>query len=181
MEKTLGSIMGKSAKVTLNGAKMRVTALIENRPNENNPDLKAEWGLSLHIAFNGHNILFDTGSSSSFAENAERLSIDITSVDAVVLSHYHFDHGGGLKHFFKLNKRADVYLGKTPEGECFCKNFWFTKEFIGLESEVLGANADRLKTIHESVEIIPGVFLFSQISSKHPKPRGNKRLLVKKR
>lgn len=159
---------------------MRVTALIENRPDKDNLDLKAEWGLSLHIAFNGHNILFDTGSSGSFAENAENLSIDIASIDVAILSHYHFDHGGGLKRFFKLNKKANVYIGEPPLGECFCKVFGFMKKNIDLEHAVIKANSGRIKTVKEPMEILPGVFLFPQIVSKHPKPRGNKRLYVKK-
>jgi metal-dependent hydrolase (beta-lactamase superfamily II) len=50
---------------------MRVTTLIENRPSKADPDLVAEWGLSLHIEFNSHNILFDTGASDSFAKNVQ--------------------------------------------------------------------------------------------------------------
>ncbi|MFC1495273.1 MBL fold metallo-hydrolase [Thermodesulfobacteriota bacterium] len=159
---------------------MKVTTLIENRPDKNNPDLKAEWGLSLHIDFNGHNILFDTGSSGSFAENAECFSIDIASIEAAVLSHHHFDHGGGLKRFFELNPKAKVYLGEAHDGECFCKVFGFMKKNIGLDHEVIKANADRLITVKEPMEVLPGVFLFPQIASNHPKPRGNKRLYMKK-
>jgi 7,8-dihydropterin-6-yl-methyl-4-(beta-D-ribofuranosyl)aminobenzene 5'-phosphate synthase len=159
---------------------MRVTALIENRPDKNNPDLKNEWGLSLHIAFNGHNILFDTGSSGSFAENAEKLSVDVTSIDTAILSHHHFDHGGGLKRFFELNKKANVYIGEAPEGECFCKVFGFMKKNIDLDHAVIKTNSGRLKTVKETREILPGVFLFPQIINKHPKPPGNKRLYVKK-
>lgn len=159
---------------------MRITALIENRPDKNNPDLKAEWGLSLHIEFNGRNILFDTGSSGSFAENAEQLSIDVASIDVAVLSHHHFDHGGGLKRFFELNQEAKVYLGESPEGECYCKVFGFVNKNIDLDHSVLKTNADRLITVKKPVEILPDVFLFSKINRNHPKPRGNKRLYVKK-
>ena len=159
---------------------MKITTLIENRPHENNPDLKAEWGLSLHIEFNGRNILFDTGSSGSFAENAERLSIDVSAVDIAVLSHHHFDHGGGLKRFFELNQKADVYLGEAKDGVCFCKVFGFMKKNIGLDYGIIKANADRFKTVKELMEILPDVFLFPKINSNHPKPRGNKRLYVKK-
>jgi 7,8-dihydropterin-6-yl-methyl-4-(beta-D-ribofuranosyl)aminobenzene 5'-phosphate synthase len=158
---------------------MRVTTLIENRPDNNNPDLKAEWGLSLHIEFNGRNILFDTGSSGSFAENAEHLSIDIPSIEAAVLSHHHFDHGGGLKRFFELNKKAKVYLGEAREGVCFCKVLGFMKKDIGLDQAVIKDNADRFITVKEPTEILPGVFVFPQILSNHPKPLGNKRLYVK--
>ncbi len=50
---------------------MRVITLIENRPSKTYSQLAAEWGLSLYINFNGHNILFDTGASGLFAKNAE--------------------------------------------------------------------------------------------------------------
>jgi 7,8-dihydropterin-6-yl-methyl-4-(beta-D-ribofuranosyl)aminobenzene 5'-phosphate synthase len=68
---------------------MRVTTLIENRPGKTDSHLVGEWGLSLHITFNGQNILFDTGASGAFAENAGTLSIDLASIEAAVLSHHH--------------------------------------------------------------------------------------------
>jgi 7,8-dihydropterin-6-yl-methyl-4-(beta-D-ribofuranosyl)aminobenzene 5'-phosphate synthase len=58
---------------------MKVTTLIENRPSKTDRRLAAEWGLSLHIEFNGHNILFDTGASGSFAKNVEHLFVIIVS------------------------------------------------------------------------------------------------------
>ena len=159
---------------------MIVTTLIENRPNKNNSNLVGEWGLSLHIAFNGHNILFDTGLSGSFAENADHLSIDVAFIETAVLSHHHFDHGGGLKRFFELNQRAKVHLGETPNGECFGKIFGFVKKYIGLDQAVMTANAARLKTVNEPVEILPDVFVFPQNAGNHPKPHGNTNIYVKK-
>ena len=159
---------------------MRVTTLIENRPNKNNQDLVAEWGLSLHIEFNDHNILLDTGSSGSFAKNAEHLSINIASIETAVLSHHHIDHGGGLKRFFELNPSAKVYLGETPDGECFGKIFGFVKKNAGLDKGVVTANAVRFETVNEPLEILPDVFVFPKIVGNHPKPHGNKHLYVKK-
>jgi 7,8-dihydropterin-6-yl-methyl-4-(beta-D-ribofuranosyl)aminobenzene 5'-phosphate synthase len=159
---------------------MRVTTLIENRPNKNNQDLVAEWGLSLHIEFNDHNILLDTGSSGSFAKNAEHLSINIASIETAVLSHHHFDHGGGLKRFFELNPSAKVYLGETPDGECFGKIFGFVKKYVGLDKGVATANAVRFETVNEPLEILPDVFVFPKIVGNHTKPHGNKHIYVKK-
>lgn len=159
---------------------MIVTTLIENRPNKNSRDLVGEWGLSLHIAFNGHNILFDTGLSGSFAENADHLSIDVASIETAVLSHHHFDHGGGLKRFFELNRSAKVYMGEPPNGECFGKIFGIVKKYIGLNKEVLKANVIRFETVKEPVEILPDVFVFPSVVDNHPKPHGNKHIYVKK-
>ncbi len=42
-------------------------------------------------------LLFDTGlSPDAMVTNADRLGVDLTQIQAVVLSHGHFDHAGGL-------------------------------------------------------------------------------------
>lgn len=86
----------------------RITTLVENRVSGQN--LKCEHGLSFHIETEEQSILFDTGQSGKFIENAARLGIDLSMVDAVVLSHGHYDHTGGLTDFFRINDHALVYL-----------------------------------------------------------------------
>lgn len=56
-----------------------------------------EHGLSLYMETADMKLLLDTGQTDAFIANAEALGIDLTSLDAVVLSHGHYDHGGGLK------------------------------------------------------------------------------------
>jgi len=159
---------------------MKITTLIENRPGKTDSRLVGEWGLSLHIAFNGHNILFDTGASGAFAKNAEHLSVNVASIGTAVLSHYHFDHGGGLGRFFELNSGAKVYLGETPNGDCFAKVFGFVKKYIGLEKALAMDFSDRFETVREPVEILPDVYLLPRILCSHPKPAGNKSLFLKR-
>jgi len=158
---------------------MKITTLIENRSSKTDPHLLAEWGLSLYITFSGHNILFDTGASGSFAKNAEHLSIDLASINTAVLSHHHFDHGGGLRRFLEANKNARVHLGKAPSGECFTR-FLIFKKYVGLEQALMTDYQDRFRTVSEPIEILPDVFVFPHISGTYPKPAGNKRLLVQK-
>jgi metal-dependent hydrolase (beta-lactamase superfamily II) len=159
---------------------MRVTTLIENRPSKTGSHLVAEWGLSLHITFNGHNILFDTGSSGSFAKNAVHLSVNVASIDTAVLSHHHFDHGGGLRCFLDANANAKVYLGEAPNGECFIRLLPFIKKYIGLEKALMTDYPERFKTVSTPTEILPDVFVFPHISGRYPTPAGNKRLLVRR-
>ena len=158
---------------------MRVTTLIENRPNNADPRLVAEWGLSLHVTFKNHRILFDTGSSGSFAGNAEHLSVDIASVDTAVLSHHHYDHGGGLRRFFELNSAAKVFLGKKPAGECVAK-LLFRKRYVGLDRSLASDFPGRFETVTEPVQIFPDVFVFPSITGNYPRPRGNRTLYVRK-
>ncbi|HPF50855.1 MAG TPA: MBL fold metallo-hydrolase [Draconibacterium sp.] len=60
---------------------------------------KAEHGLSYLLEIDGEKILFDTGHSNLFLENAAQMGINIQDeVLTVVLSHGHWDHGNGLKY-----------------------------------------------------------------------------------
>ena len=58
----------------------------------------SEHGLSFFLDVDGKKILFDTGASGIFRNNALKLGIDLNEVDAIVLSHGHWDHGNGLQH-----------------------------------------------------------------------------------
>ena len=57
------------------------------------------WGLVFYIETKKHKVLFDVGQSALFLSNAHRLNIDIQKVDTLVISHGHYDHGGGLEDF----------------------------------------------------------------------------------
>ena len=159
---------------------MKITTLIENDRADDSSELIAEWGLSLHIEFGNHIILFDTGQSGAFADNAERLNVDISSVQTTVLSHYHFDHGGGLKRFFDLNSKSKVYLAESSNVECYARACKLVKRYIGLDANILSDFSDRFVFVSEATEILPNVFVFPKILNNHPKPIGNKRLYLKK-
>ena len=96
---------------------MIVTILIENTCVTQRDNLAAEHGLSLHIRANGTEILFDTGAGGAFADNAARLDVQLDTVQAAVISHHHYDHGGGLARFFQANTQAPVYMRPTPQGD----------------------------------------------------------------
>ncbi|TVR02248.1 MAG: MBL fold metallo-hydrolase [Spirochaetaceae bacterium] len=61
-----------------------------------------EPGVSYHLQTDRSSVLFDTGYSGVFLTNAHRAGVDLASLDAVVLSHGHIDHTGGLDELIKL-------------------------------------------------------------------------------
>ncbi|MEF2574746.1 MAG: MBL fold metallo-hydrolase, partial [Eisenbergiella sp.] len=71
---------------------MKITVLTENTANKRG--LLGEHGLSVLIEVRGKKLLFDTGQSSVYVRNAERLGMRLDDADAVVLSHGHYDHTG---------------------------------------------------------------------------------------
>lgn len=77
---------------------------------------RAEFGLSIYLETGGRKILFDTGASELFGENAAKKGVDIGDIDACVISHGHQDHTGGMIRFFRENKKAKIYLHKDAFG-----------------------------------------------------------------
>lgn len=68
-----------------------------------------EHGLSFLIRHGGKKLLFDTGAGMTLLHNAQALDIDLMKTDAVLLSHGHYDHTGGLLDLLKLIGPTDVY------------------------------------------------------------------------
>jgi 7,8-dihydropterin-6-yl-methyl-4-(beta-D-ribofuranosyl)aminobenzene 5'-phosphate synthase len=81
--------------------------------------LRAEHGFSALVTVRTGNtsstLLFDTGSSpDALAVNAERLGVDVGGLQAVVLSHGHFDHAGGFDGLARLRGRSGLPLTVHP-------------------------------------------------------------------
>lgn len=77
-------------------------------------DLRGEHGLAYFIQTSVASILFDTGQSGAFIENAHTLSVDLAGLDAVILSHGHYDHTSGLADLYSAIApvRPVLYAGK---------------------------------------------------------------------
>jgi 7,8-dihydropterin-6-yl-methyl-4-(beta-D-ribofuranosyl)aminobenzene 5'-phosphate synthase len=83
------------------------------------PGLVAEHGFSALVTVRrgdrAHTVLFDTGvTPDGMAGNIERLDIDTADIEAVILSHGHFDHAGGFPGLVRLRRRAGLPLTLHP-------------------------------------------------------------------
>ena len=158
---------------------MEIITLIENEVSQGNSELKVEAGLSLLIKTADKTILFDTGSSGAFADNAEKLGVDLTAVDFVVISHAHFDHTGGLERFFKINSSAKVYIKEEAKEQYFYK-LLFLKKYIGTNPDVLQNYTNRFIFVKEDLQISDHIQIVTQITNHHKLPSDSKHLLTKK-
>lgn len=90
---------------------MRIVNLIEN--TEGRKGCVYAHGLSFYIETQTHRLLVDLGPSADTLRNAERLGVDLTKIDTVILSHGHYDHSGGILPFSAINGNAAIYMQKT--------------------------------------------------------------------
>ena len=130
---------------------MKITALTENTAACGIP---VEHGLSLFIEQDGRALLFDMGQTDLFAQNAARLGVDLAAVDIAVLSHGHYDHGGGLRRFLELNQKAPVYISR----HAFEPHF-NGERYIGLDVSL--RDSDRLIFTDGVTKIADGITLYS--------------------
>ena len=132
---------------------MQIWSLMENTAGCDG--VQVEHGLSLYIETGKHKILFDAGQSGAFAENARAMGVDLAQVDLAVLSHGHFDHGGGLSRFLKENDHAPVYIS----ARAFEPHFGAQQRYIGLDPALQGD--PRLVPVEEHLQLDEGLELFA--------------------
>lgn len=84
-----------------------ITILAENTAAQ---AMHAEWGFCALVETEQHRVLFDTGLTGTCAlENARFLGLDLTRIDAIVLSHGHFDHCDGLETILHHTRGCEVW------------------------------------------------------------------------
>lgn len=106
---------------------MKIHILAENTVRRRG--LLAEQGLSLLIEDREGNILFDTGQSRVFLDNARKMGLDLGIVDHIVLSHGHYDHCGGLEYLPQGGKHPKVYIHPAALNKRYFKS---KEEEIGI-------------------------------------------------
>ena len=152
---------------------MKWSVLVDNRTND--PVWATEHGLSILLETERHRILLDTGASDLLVRNAEKMRIDLSTIDYVFISHGHSDHAGGLKHFMTINDHAKVIVSPhAMSGAFFSKRL----SLHSITAEWPMIPRERLSVVNRSGEIAEGVYVIANIPHTRPMPKGNKNLFV---
>ena len=145
------------------------TVLVDNRVRA--PGLVAQHGFALWLEGSGRKILFDTGATAEvLVSNAEVLGVDLASATDIVLSHGHWDHGGGLSRAMDLAVSARVWI---PRGALLPR--WHRGDAglrdIALSHEVrekLVRSRDRWTQVAAPVELGDGIWITGPVPGERP-------------
>lgn len=150
---------------------MKIINLIENTPGFHG--CASEHGLSFYMETEKHKLLVDTGATDTFIKNAEILGVDLETVDTVILSHGHYDHGGGLPAFVKINSKAKIYIRKTAFGKFYHKGHK-NERYIGIAPEI--QDYSQIVPVEGNLKIDEELFLFTNVTGRRLWPAGNSSL-----
>jgi len=140
--------------------KTRVHVIVDNFVARHT--LKAEHGLSMLVEREGHKILFDTGQSGLVVENAAALNLRLQDIEAICLSHGHYDHCGGLQKVLeKLPGKIPVFVHEDAFAKRVAVDEDGTTRHIGVNLE--GVEKAEFVFNRDMIEVAEGVYLSGQI------------------
>ena len=159
-----------------------LTVITENTVPGKAAGLYAEHGFSLFMARPDAKVLFDAGPAGvATLNNAPRLGVDLRTADAMVLSHGHMDHTGGLAGVLRaMGKRIPVYA----HPDVFVDRYAKVGEritYVGLpfKRQALEGMGAAFDLSAEFRQIVPGVYLSGEISRRRSFETGDADLFVK--
>lgn len=146
---------------------MIIKTLVENTSISD--DFGKEHGFSVYLETEGQKILFDVGASGLFFENAQKMGVNISEVDLVVISHGHYDHGGGLGKFLKENSKAKVFVHHLAFNKYYARRQNNKIEYIGLAGDL--KNNRQIIMTSGQFPISPEIEIFSNVTRVEAPPK----------
>ncbi len=143
---------------------MKLTCLVDNAVQRSS-GCWGEHGLAYLIETTGRRVLFDTGQSGAvLAHNLELLGIDPGVIDALAISHAHYDHTGGLPALLdRLRPGIPLYASADLFRERFSQHEGATRSIgLSLSREELAGRVT-LKLSAMPQEVVPGVWTTGDI------------------
>lgn len=154
---------------------MNIFCLIEDTQIDHR--FGAEHGVSFYIETKKHKVLFDVGQSSLFISNAIHANIDLALVDTLVISHGHYDHGGGLEDFLRINKKAKIYVQESIFDAFYSMRKLDEYTYIGLDPKLF--DDKRFIKLNGDYKIDDELMIIADIKGKSFFPNSNHTMFKK--
>jgi 7,8-dihydropterin-6-yl-methyl-4-(beta-D-ribofuranosyl)aminobenzene 5'-phosphate synthase len=150
---------------------MRITCIVDDRAPDGT-GLKAEHGASFVIENDGRQVLFDTGQSGPvLLQNLAAMGIVPERLDALVVSHAHNDHTGGLTDLLQAVTGIPLYAHPDLFRERFRKTDTGPRKVGPALDRATLAGRVELRLDAEPVEVVPGMWTSGEIAPR-PEPEG---------
>ncbi len=147
---------------------MKLTIIYDNTTLRD--DLKPDWGFSALIELNSRKILFDTGANGEILlNNMKKLNINPKDIQDVFISHYHWDHTGGLGPFLKENNNVKLWIPPSFKIKGRAKDVAIVKEPTELHGGVYSTG--ELEGIEQSLCIKTEKGIVVIVGCSHPDMR----------
>ena len=146
------------------GQTVIITILVENTVHARG--LLAEHGLTFHLQVGQRSLLFDTGQSDLFLRNALKLRLNLTGAEAIVLSHGHNDHTGGLQAARQAAPQAPLFLHPAALTQKFVRDADGATRSIGMDpatAEAIPKAATSVVWTSKPTEVLDGIFVTGEI------------------
>ncbi len=129
---------------------MTISVIYDNYPAKDG--MEGDWGFACLLETDKTKILFDTGAKADlFEKHCSIMKIDLDNLDAVVISHNHWDHTGGLMQLVEKHQGINVYMPPSTPGN--------------IVTDLENAGAEILLE-RDPVQIAEGIFLTGESGSE---------------
>ena len=145
---------------------MKITIVFDNCPDKRG--LRTGWGFSSLIEVeNAPPLLFDTGADGDILlDNMKQLHIDPKQIGAIVISHAHGDHTGGLSSILEINEDAEIYVPASTVTRLPGRKVIMVSQPIQISESVFSTG--ELKGIEQSLAIKTGKGVLVVAGCSHP-------------
>ncbi len=142
-----------------------LTVTVLQNDTASRPEVRARHGLALLIEYGPTRVLFDTGPDETVVSNAQAVGVSLRPLTAIVLSHGHYDHTGGLAAVLAVAGETRIIAHRDVFAESYARDAQEGLHFIGppLSQEEYEQRGAHLELSATSRQVGPGLLTTGEV------------------